>query len=30
MKIKINEAVCTGCKSCELACSAAHSGEFQS
>jgi len=28
MKIKVNEAVCTGCKSCELACSAAHSGDF--
>ncbi|MGA2989472.1 MAG: 4Fe-4S dicluster domain-containing protein [Candidatus Korobacteraceae bacterium] len=28
MKIKINEDICTGCRSCELACSAAHSGDF--
>ena len=28
MKIKVKETLCTGCKTCELACSAAHSGEF--
>lgn len=28
MKIKVEESLCTGCKSCELACSATRSGEF--
>lgn len=28
MTFKINNAACTGCKSCELACSAVHFGEF--
>jgi Fe-S-cluster-containing dehydrogenase component len=28
MTIKINDAICTGCKSCEVVCSAAHVGEF--
>ena len=28
MRLVIDESVCTGCRCCELACSARHAGEF--